>query len=98
MILSFKKNGRKKLSKKLIVIADKIKNKIPFQIGPVKHIINPIGAQIIAAPKRGIKEANIKRTENNIAPSTLKINIKIKATNPWYKATRIYPENKPRIT
>ena len=83
MILSFKKNGRKKLSKKLIVIADKIKNKIPFQIGPVKHIMIPIGAQIIAAPKRGIKDANINKTENRIEPSIPKIVIKMKATNPW---------------
>ena len=82
MILSFKKKGRKKLSKKLIVIEDKIKNKIPFQIGPVKHIIIPIGAQIIAAPKRGIKEANINSTEKRMAPFTPKINIKIKATTP----------------
>ena len=82
LIFSFKKNGRKKLSRKLIQNPERSKNKIPFQAGPVKIIIIPIGAQTIAEPKSGIKEANISTTEKSKAAFTPNIFIKIKAAAP----------------
>ena len=79
---SFKKNGRKKLSKKLTQNPQIIINKIPMNIDLETHKTIPTGSQTIAAPTIGIKEANIKSTESNKAPSTLKMSMIIRDANP----------------
>ena len=82
------------MSKKLIQTPEIIKKRIPFTIDCVKQIINPTGTQTKAAPNIGINEANINKTESKREPSILKQIIIIKATIPWYKATKMYPEKR----
>ena len=91
---SFKKSGRKKLSKKLIQTPEMIKKRIPFTTEDEMHKIIPTGTQTKAAPNIGINEANINKTESNNEPSTPKIVIIINATIPWYNATKMYPEKR----
>ena len=71
-----------------------MRNKIPFTTDWVIHKTMPIGSHTIAAPKSGIKDANIRTTEKSKEPGMLKQTMMIKETMPWYKATRMYPEKR----
>ena len=80
---SLRKKGRKKLSRKLIKNAHKIQKTIPVTVPEVKKILSPKGTHIIAQPNIGMNEQKRSITENNNAPSILKIEKIIKAAKAW---------------
>jgi hypothetical protein len=82
LILSFKKNGLKKLSKKLIQKPEIKRKKIPLTRDSVAQITIPTGSQTIAAPKIGMKVANINNTAKKREPSTPKHKNIINAASP----------------
>ena len=82
MILSFNRNGLKKLSRRLTQKPQITINRIPLSGVVVKHNEIPIGSQTIDAPTIGMNEQNINKTEKRREPLTPKINIMIKETTP----------------